>query len=198
MQHLINLAELLKKELGIKTIIEPLRASTPKEIRIAPQKIELNPGDFFEKSRSDTSAIIAQSYEIKIPVVISLRILGGNENFSLTREAVLFSIRMQQFFSYNQIIELDFVEEEISDNLKIFGQAVLKDATKTLGEFFRLSEDETSKEGRLFLYREDWQAILITNAIYTYEVPLTKKITFKDQDGHIRFEVESKEPEPEE
>jgi hypothetical protein len=52
-----------------------------------------------------------------------------------------------------------------------------------------MGEDDHAS-GKLFLYREDWDATLTTRAVRTFDVPMLTGVTFTTPDGSS-FEVTS-------
>jgi hypothetical protein len=185
MQHIDNLKEILAQTLNLTTIVEPTKVLGPREIRIAAKKITLTPTEGIRQG----GCTMGQTYRVDVALAICLRILGGNDSGRYTRDCTLQAIKLAEFWQWNPLIKLAHVEEDLGDGVALAGEAVVHDPKKTGGEFYRMGEDDHAS-GKLFLYREDWDATLTTRAVRTFDVPMLTRVTFTTPDGSS-FEVTS-------
>ncbi len=188
MKHLLELKQVLADNLGPAVILEPSRARRPAEIRLLPQSLRLTEIGFHEAedpNPDDVNAVVGRAYRVDLEIVLSLRLLGGNEEAAFTTQGLYQSIKLAEFFREHFPLTLSEQDDELEPGLSVSGQALVRVGSEPgkAGEFYRLSEEERDGEGRLFLYREDWTLHLTTRAVRLNETPRLKRAEFKTPDG---------------
>ncbi len=153
MQHLEQIKAFTAQKMGITVILEPTKILGTKEIRIAANSLRLTPAEKLNEN---------QTYLIDIPLIFSLRVAGGNESGAFTRECLALAVKFSLFWEKNAQAVFTSQDEQIA-GMTVSGKSVLHNPQKEKGEFYQLDGEE--RDGKLFLYREDWTATLTVQVV---------------------------------
>lgn len=154
MQHLEQIKAFTAKKMGITVILEPTKILGTKEIRIAANSLRLTPAEKLNEN---------QTYLIDIPLIFSLRVAGGNESGAFTRECLALAVKFSLFWEKNAQTVFTLPQDEQIAGMTVSKESVLHNPQKEKGEFYRLDDDQ--RDGKLFLYREDWTATLTVQVV---------------------------------
>jgi hypothetical protein len=172
MKHLTALADTLKARFDMPVVIEPNRAAGTQLIRILPSDIVL-------QQAAQASGQTDVPYHAIVKLVVSFRLQGANEQLSLTNQSIALDIRISEYF--NDDIELATQRDGIDDGLAVSGEAIISGAKKmNSNSGFAGLSDDSGKENKLFIYREDWQMQLRVRVLRVHNPPILQQITINN------------------
>ncbi|WP_108945619.1 hypothetical protein [Shewanella halifaxensis] len=187
MKVIDKLVEKLLGEFPTVAIVEPSNANANRQIRIKVTNTRLSPLPHVNPN------VRYQPYEMRLSVIISYRLYGGNVDNYLTHQAMNDSLILTEMLSQQHLTITD-VAEPIKDlnalkakgnsgwSLVAVGDADLINVTR-VGDDFESSSDVNDHEmkDQLMAYEDQWGGELIMTVHRHYPNPLLKQIILKNE-----------------
>jgi hypothetical protein len=182
---------------AMSVVTEPSNAMARREIRIMTTKQTLSEAD----RMSEMTPYVP--YELMLELLISVRLSGGNSNKTLSTDALLHSIALNELLT-KRLVVLEGVDEVLTDmrtiptpgwELKIVGDAELVDA-KLLNSGFagaQATDEFEQRKDDLYIWREDWQAKLVMTVHRQFPNPTLRKMIFTNDVTGDEFSIPKEE-----
>lgn len=175
---------------AMHVVTEPSNAMARREIRLMVTGHRLAEAD----RMSEFTPYVP--YELILDLLISVRLSGGNSNKTLSTDALLHGIALNELLT-QRLLVLEGVDEVLTDmrieatpgwQLKVVGDAELVDA-KRLQSGFAGDQDGEEYEQRkddLYTWREDWKASLVMTVHRVFPNPTLRRLTLtNDMTGDV-------------
>lgn len=165
---------------AMHVVTEPSNAMARREIRIMPTNQRLSEAD----RMSEMTAYVP--YELVLDLLVSVRLSGGNSNKTLTTDALLHAIALNELLT-QRLVVLEGVDEVLTDmrispapgwELKVVGDAELVNAKRLNSGFAGDQEGEEFEQRKedLYTWREDWQVSLVMTVHRVFPNPALRQI----------------------
>ncbi len=170
----------LEKDLNLKVILEPSHLGLKEpHLRILPEFLnyvrDTGKGRVFDNRLPDKARAGIPVY-VSVPLTVVFRAFGGNVNNEFLNKCLLWSLRLEKFFSMPRKIQKEW--EDLGEFM-VCSEALLEVKPEGQGQFFQTEEEEH----KLFMFEKKFRGNLRFVVYEVYQVPKVKEITASDEKG---------------
>lgn len=182
---------------AMHVVTEPSNAMSRREIRLMVTEHRLSEADKMTEFTAYTP------YELILDLILSVRLSGGNSNKTLSTDALLHSIVLNELLT-QRLVVLEGVDEVLTDmrvtptmgwELKVVGDAELVNAKRLRSGFAGDQEGEEFEQRKddLYTWREDWKISLVMTVHRVFPNPTLHQITWTNDASGVMNTAPNKE-----
>ncbi len=177
----------LEKDLSLKVILEPSHVALKEShLRILPEFLgyvkDLGKGKVFDERLPEKARAGVPVY-VSVPLTLVFRAFGANVNNEFLNKCLLWSLRLERYFSFPKKIEKEW--QDLGEFL-VCSEALLEVKAEGQGQFFQTENPEGNEKHTLFMFEKKFKGSLRFVVYEAYEVPKVKEINvYNEAAGNV-------------